>query len=582
MEACAEDRIVPSGPENPQAYIDGLPTSLKGRSTEDPFRTLVEELVLQHKREVQALQAQLDAFLAEQVKPNNSMQQSQESGSADAVAVNISQQQASPTGDRSAKKRMKKSEMREVQADEVLHLLDGERSQQLFMSVDDGKDDFLADFPTEEDPVISAKSSTRFEKLQESLQSTTFEGVITVLLLVNVLWMALELQIHGSRTAYGIGLYKEPLMAPETFRVMEQLFTYGDIIFTAVFAIDVIVRVAFLGFSFWKQCMNYIDVAVVITSVFEVFLYSGVPVNPMLFRLLRIGKLARTFRMVTMSNVLQSLQLLIKCLSASVDMLFWTFCLLTFLQCIAGLVVGTLCRDFVADETIALQLRQDVFRYYGTFSRTMLTMFEILFANWAPPARVLLENMSEWFSVFFLLYRCVLGFAVLNVVSAVFVQQTMKTATNDEELAFKQKERDTALYTRKVKKVFATMDKSGDGALNMEEFAKLVKSPKLKFWMSQLELEYHDLMSLFEFLDNGDGQITLTEFIEGAARLRGSAKALDVWRLETKVEVLFEEVVGMLRKVKNDVSDNGSECGSHIGDVFASSRYAHIKMTTGR
>ena len=30
-------------------------------------------------------------------------------------------------------------------------------------------------------------------------------------------------------------------------------------------------------------------------------------------------------------------RLLIKCLSASVDMLFWTFCLLTFLQCIAGL-----------------------------------------------------------------------------------------------------------------------------------------------------------------------------------------------------------------------------------------------------
>ena len=138
---------------------DGLPTSPKGRSTEDPFRTLVEELVLQHKREVQSLQAQLDALLAEQVK------HSQESGSADAVAVSISQKPASPTGDRSSKKRLKKSEMREVRADEVLHLLDGERSQQLFMSVDDGKDDFLADFPTEEDPVISAKSSTRFEKL---------------------------------------------------------------------------------------------------------------------------------------------------------------------------------------------------------------------------------------------------------------------------------------------------------------------------------------------------------------------------------------------------------------------------------
>ena len=29
-----------------------------------------------------------------------------------------------------------------------------------------------------------------------------------------------------------------------------------------------------------------------------------------------------------------------------------------------------------------------------------------------------------------------------------------------------------------------------------------------RFLLSQLDLEYHDLLSLFEFLDNGDGQIT--------------------------------------------------------------------------
>eukprot|EP00913_Durusdinium_trenchii_P019157 g18004.t1 len=148
-------------------------------------------------------------------------------------------------------------------------------------------------------------------------------------------------------------------------------------------------------------------------------------------------------------------------------MLFWSFCLLTGIQCVAGMVVSALSREFIEDESRDLQ--------------------EILFANWGPPCRVVVENISEWFSLFFLLYRCVLGFAVLNVVNAVFVQQTMKTASSDEELAFKQKERDMAMYTRKVKKLFETMDDTGDGCLNLEEFQKLAQSPKLKFWMSQLE-----------------------------------------------------------------------------------------------
>mmetsp|Transcript_71626 Transcript_71626/g.167721 ORF Transcript_71626/g.167721 Transcript_71626/m.167721 type:complete len:295 (+) Transcript_71626:2-886(+) len=278
-----------------------------------------------------------------------------------------------------------------------------------------------------------------------------------------------------------------------------------------------------------------------------------------------------------MNSVLASLQLLIKCIAASTNMLFWSFCLLTFVQCVAGMVASTLCREFISNANGDPQLREEVFRYYGTFSRTFLTMFEILFANWSPPCRVLVENISEWFSIFFLLYRCVLGFAVLNVVNAVFVQQTMKTASSDEELAFKQKERDTNLYTRKVKKLFQTMDSSGDGTINREEFAKLVNSPMLKFWMSQLELEYHDLLSLFEFLDNGDGQITLSEFIEGASRLRGNAKALDIWRIETKVEVLFEECLTLLYRISPELAVDTRAI--NIQDIFDNSAFRHIQST---
>lgn len=410
-----------------------------------------------------------------------------------------------------------------------------------------------------------------WDRLHIWLQSHRFDMLITMLLCLNVFWMGFELQFSGSKTGVDLGVFQETLIPLEWWSTFQGIFAAGDICFTVIFSIDVIVRIVVLRLKFWRSCMNYIDVIVTLASLLEMVISNWTAVNPVLFRILRIGKLARALRVVTMSNTLASLELLTKCLQSSIDMLFWSFCLLTGIQCVAGMVVSALSREFIEDESRDLQVREEVFRYYGTFTRTFLSMFEILFANWGPPCRVVVENISEWFSLFFLLYRCVLGFAVLNVVNAVFVQQTMKTASSDEELAFKQKERDMAMYTRKVKKLFETMDDTGDGCLNLEEFQKLAQSPKLKFWMSQLELEYHDLMSLFEFLDNGDGQITPTEFIEGASRLRGSAKAVDIWRLETKLEVLLGEV---LHRVTDN--DDVEDSVGIVQTAFNRSYYQHI------
>lgn len=453
----------------------------------------------------------------------------------------------------------------------------------------------------EEEPEKLPRS--RWERLQEWLQSTSFDMMIAGMVCVNVLWMALKLQIDGSILGSQMNIYSEPPLTSEGREWWVVVTQWGDSLFTGLFMLDVGIRIIVLRLQFWKIWVNYVDVAVTIVSFMEVLSFAvPVKVNAAIFRLLRIGKLARAIRMLPVTNALGSLQLLVKGLVASRGMLFWSFCLLTFLQCVAGMVISTLCRDYLLErisDAPNSQAVQDVFMHYGTFSRTFLTMFEILFANWGPPARILVDNVSEWYSIFFLLYRCVLGFAVINVVNAIFVQQTLKTASSDEELSFKQKEKDIAMYANKVKKLFQTMDFSGDGAINLEEFSKLVKSPKLKFWMSQLELEYHDLLSLFEFLDNGDGEITLTEFIEGAARLRGGAKALDIWRMETKLEVLFEEVLNILKVLKvnqhkgggsrrtsvtsakeHEGDDSITATESIVQDVFNNSLYKHIQSTS--
>jgi len=285
-------------------------------------------------------------------------------------------------------------------------------------------------------------------RLGAFLQSQMFESIISVLLLANVFFMAFEMQFLGAITGYHLQKYDNVFPEESSWPTMYQALFIADVAFTVLFGLDVGIRIIVLRCRFWRTVQNWIDTAVVVTSAIQWF-FPSLSINPVYLRLLRLGKLMRALRMVTMSKSMDSLQLLLKCCASSVDMLFWSFCLLTFIQCVAGMIVSSLVRDFLLDESKPLEDRRRVWDYYGTFTRTFLTMFEILFANWGPPCRALTDQVDEAFSIFFLIYRCMIGFAVLNVVNAVFVQQTMLLANNDEDLAFKQKEKDWEWYSKK-------------------------------------------------------------------------------------------------------------------------------------
>ncbi|CAE8608224.1 unnamed protein product [Polarella glacialis] len=412
-----------------------------------------------------------------------------------------------------------------------------------------------------------SKNSSRLQNLEQFLESDKFEILISLLLCANVLFLALELQFHGLIEGYRVGFYDTPYPREEDWVQIDFFFYVGDLVFTAIFCIDVTVRIVVLRSKFWRKAINWLDFVVVATSVIS--LLQSLDVSPMFLRLLRIAKLTRALRLVTTSHASQSLQILLKCLASSVDTLFWSFLLLVFIQIVAGMVIANLASEFISDSSNDPKMRRQVFILYGTFTRTFLTMFEILFANWAPACRVLVDNVSEWFSLFFLFYRCVIGFAVINVINAVFVQQTLKIASSDEGIAYKQKQKDQVRYTQKVKKLFQSVDVSSDGNLTFDEFAQLVENPKLKFWMSQLELEYHDLQGLFEMLDDGDGEISLEEFVEGAGRLKGTAKTIDVWRLETKLEIMLGRILA---------NTSQREDSGDLEQLFKNSGWSHMPV----
>merc|ERR1711987_41602 len=69
-------------------------------------------------------------------------------------------------------------------------------------------------------------------------------------------------------------------------------------------------------------------------------------------------------------------------------------------------------------------VNETLFLYFGTFTRCLLSMFEITLGNWPPVARLLSENVTEWFTLVNVLHKLTIGFALVGVLNGVILQET--------------------------------------------------------------------------------------------------------------------------------------------------------------
>mmetsp|Transcript_33902 Transcript_33902/g.81275 ORF Transcript_33902/g.81275 Transcript_33902/m.81275 type:complete len:664 (-) Transcript_33902:48-2039(-) len=435
---------------------------------------------------------------------------------------------------------------------------------------------FNEDEDGEEEDSCNEKSHHRLNLhagLRQFIETDVFEMIISWLILGNVIVMAAAVQYRGLDIGFAIGYPGKSEKAADLWPGAESVLNVLDTIFTGLFFLELFLRLLVYGLSFFTLALNWLDFMVVIFSLMEVLLAASIPGSSTVLRLVRLAKLARGLRVVRMARVMDSLNLLLKSIGASFSMLMWSMLLIAVIQCTAGMFVGYLVMDFLEKEDTPDDVRRQIYRYYGTFTYTILTMFEVIFANWPIPCRLLVDYVDEWFSLYFIIYRCVVGFCVLNVVGAVFVQQTMKVAADDHDLFMQQQTRNAEAYARKIKDVFAKLDTSGEGVIFMDEFVEILNTPTMSHFMTKLELESTDLLSLFKLIDVDDtGHVSLEDFMAGCQRLKGPAKSVDLALLlahTARLNCKVDKMMGFGGEAEDSVDWGYGAAGKQLEQRFA-------------
>jgi hypothetical protein len=213
-----------------------------------------------------------------------------------------------------------------------------------------------------------------------------------------------------------------------------------------------------------------------------------------------------------------------------------------------GLLTASIVSDSIAEETNDPELRVWLWKHYGTTGRAMYTMFEMTLSGcWPNYVRPLLDGVSWGFAIFVVIYVVVVIFAVIRIMTAIFLKETLDAASEDSEMMIAERAMKKEQCLDKLRQIFVLADTSSDGFINRAEFRAMIKRPAVQTIMQKLDLEVHETEALFQLLDDGDGEITHDEFIRGIWRLKGQARSVDL----IKVQIDSERMLAILDQVSD-------------------------------
>merc|ERR1719188_2483737 len=110
-------------------------------------------------------------------------------------------------------------------------------------------------------------------------------------------------------------------------------------------------------------------------------------------------------------------------------------------------------------------------------------MFQVTLGGEGTSLAAAVVELHWFYAVFFITYIAGVVFAIVCIIQALFLKDTLECAANDAEMMVQERldlKRDTL---DKLRAVFLVADTSGDGFLTLDELEEVVSIPQVKGYM---------------------------------------------------------------------------------------------------
>jgi len=317
------------------------------------------------------------------------------------------------------------------------------------------------------------------------------------------------------------------------------IYVHLETLLCVIFVIELVLRLMVFKLRFfiragwqWNMFDCFLVTMQVVEQVLATYSFSGERFFFMNFssaRSMRMLRLVRVLRMARILRCIAELRILVVSILSSMRALLWTLVLMVLMIYSVGIYLTQLVADHRHSMDSGTEAYEVLGEYYGSMGRTMWIMFMSVTggAEWGEFCEPLIKEVSPWVALVFTLSISFMILAMLNVVTGVFVDSVLKFQASDRDM----------VMVNNARELFTTLDGGIDATMTWDTFKnKLHETPVVEFFKF-IDVDPSDAKELFKLLDlDGSGGINVDEFLNGALRLRGYAKSLDLALLIQEVK----------------------------------------------
>lgn len=350
---------------------------------------------------------------------------------------------------------------------------------------------------------------------QAILISSKFDGFIACVVVLNSVTMALESEISDAR----------------------EFFIVTDALFLIIYTVELLLRVYVSGLKIFRIPSNALDLIIVVAGWASLItdLVGSDAESLRMITTLKVLRAFRSIRLLRMFTFFEGCWIIASSFANCLKPLFWTCIFLTII-----LFTFTM----FAIELIGNNKGYDGIAEQADFKKTHLAFFTLFQITTLDEWRYVVQPLCDsegWAYIFFALYMAITAMSLMNLVTAVVVDSSMKRTLNEEEYVRSKERQKRAVETEDIKQFMLDLEEEQEATGGFD-----ITGPAIS--------DEHDLVTT---LDSKASKRRLggSEILNASSKWRGIEKIFDAFCIQDPQDI---------EKIINGMDDDGD------GDISVS------------